>query len=79
MGQWDSSSIHAQAIHKPVTGQAGRGIWMEIGWRQGRPPQLQAPGEPFIVTIVHPQKDVPVGNGFVLVPKLFLGLPRLPL
>src|ERR1039457_4159763 len=48
MGQWDFSSIHAQAIHKPGTGQAGRGIWMEIGRREGRPPQLQAPGERWI-------------------------------
>lgn len=43
MGQSDFSSIHAQAIHKPRVGQAGRGIWMEIGRREGKP-QLQAPG-----------------------------------
>jgi len=46
MGQWNFSSIHAQAIHEPRAGQAGRRVWMEIGRCEGRPSQLQAPSEP---------------------------------
>src|ERR1035437_3939163 len=46
MGQWNCSSIHAQAIHKPGAGQIGRRVWMDLGRREGRPSQLQAPGEP---------------------------------
>src|ERR1035441_8488555 len=46
MGQWDCSSIHAQAIHKPGAGKISRRIWMDVGRREGRPSQLQASGEP---------------------------------
>src|ERR1039457_5528091 len=46
MGQWDCSSIHAQEVHKPGAGEIGRRIWMDVGRREGRPSQLQAPGEP---------------------------------
>ena len=47
MGQWDCSSIHAQAIHN-----------------------FKHPSSRFIVTIVHPQRDVPVGRAVDTVKKI---------
>jgi hypothetical protein len=47
-------------------------IWMETGRGERRPPQFQAPGCRFIVTIVHPQKDVPVGRAVDTVKKIRL-------
>jgi hypothetical protein len=47
---------------------------MEIGQREGRPSQLQAPGEPVYVTIVHPQKDVPMGRAVDTLKKIRLEL-----
>jgi hypothetical protein len=45
---------------------------MEVGRREGRPSQHQAPGEPVLVTIVHPQKDVPLGRAVDTVKKIRL-------
>ena len=47
---------------------------MEVGRRKGRPSQLQHPASRFIVTIVHPQKDVPVGRAVDTVKKIRLEL-----
>jgi predicted RNA binding protein YcfA (HicA-like mRNA interferase family) len=74
MGQWDCRSIHAQAIHKPGAGQIGPGIWMDVGWRgvRGDHHNFKHPASRFIVTIVHPQKDVPVGRAVDTVKKIRL-------
>jgi hypothetical protein len=47
---------------------------MEVGRREGRPSQLQALASRFIVTIVHPEKDVPVGRAVDTVKKIRLDL-----
>jgi len=72
MGKWDFSLIHAQAIHKPGIGQAGRRIRMEVSRREGDHHNLRHPASRFIVTIVHPQKDVPVGRAMDTVKKIRL-------
>jgi predicted RNA binding protein YcfA (HicA-like mRNA interferase family) len=72
MGEWDFSSVHAQAIHKPGTRQAGE----EFGWRlvgmRGDHHNFKHPASRFMLTIVHPQKDVPVGRAADTVKKIRL-------
>jgi predicted RNA binding protein YcfA (HicA-like mRNA interferase family) len=64
--------MDAQAIHKPGVGQAGRRIWMDIGRSEGDHYNFKHPANQFIVTIVHPQKDVPVGRAVDTVKKIKL-------
>jgi len=72
MEQCDRSSIRAQAIHKPGAGQIGRRIWMMSVGVKGDHHNFKHPASRFIVTIVHPQKDVPVGRAVDTVKKIKL-------
>jgi predicted RNA binding protein YcfA (HicA-like mRNA interferase family) len=66
------SLIHAQAIHKPGAGQAAE----DLGWRlvgvNGDHHNFKHPASRYIVTIVHPRKDVPVGRAVDTVKKIRL-------
>jgi predicted RNA binding protein YcfA (HicA-like mRNA interferase family) len=48
----------------------------DLGWRLASTKadhhNFQTPGEPVIVTIVHPQKDVPIGRAVDTVKKIML-------
>lgn len=72
MGQWDCSSIHAQRYtSRELVKLAEEFGWMPVGVR-GDHHNFKHPASRFLVTIVHPQKDVPVGRAVDTVKKIKL-------
>jgi len=71
VGEWNFSSIHA-----PCTSRALVKLPEEFGWTlagvRGDHHDCKHPASRFIVTIVHPEKDVPVGRSVDTVKKIRL-------
>ena len=74
MGEWNSSSF----MPKRYTSRELVKLAEEFGWRsvsvKGDHHNFKHPASRFIVTIVHPQKDVPVGRAVDTVKKIRLEL-----
>jgi predicted RNA binding protein YcfA (HicA-like mRNA interferase family) len=74
---WDNE-ISAPFMPKRYTSQELVQMAEEFGWKlvsvRGDHHNFKHPGSRFIVTIVHPQKDVPVGRAVDTVKKIRLEL-----